>query len=158
MRINSITAQDVMPVRRFAVSNLSDVVVLAGPNGVGKTRLITAMLAAFQNPGSPTVRFVIDATSNSEKEKWQATSLDTSKPADAQKLAITLQQNRKRSQFESSVINFESDRSIQQIAPFQFSWDFQDPFRRGRWDTAAFEGASRTPSTQCLEKCAAGGN
>ncbi len=117
-----------MPVRRFAVSNLSDVVVLAGPNGVGKTRLITAMLAAFQNPGSPTVRFVIDATSNSEKEKWQATSLDTSKPADAQKLAITLQQNRKRSQFESSVINFESDRSIQQIAPFQFSWDFQDPF------------------------------
>ena len=72
-----------MPVRRFAVSNLSDVVVLAGPNGVGKTRLIAAMLAAFRNPGSPTVRFVIDATSNSEKETWQATSLDTSKPADA---------------------------------------------------------------------------
>ena len=128
MRINSITAQDVMPVRRFAVNNLSDVVVLAGPNGVGKTRLIGAMLAAFQNIGSPTVRFIIDATSNSEKEKWQASSLDTAKPVDARKLSVTLQQNRKRSRFESSVINFESDRSIQQIAPFQFSWDFQDPF------------------------------
>jgi predicted ATPase len=36
MRINSITAQDVMSVRRFEVSELSDIVVLAGPNGVGK--------------------------------------------------------------------------------------------------------------------------
>jgi energy-coupling factor transporter ATP-binding protein EcfA2 len=128
MRINSITARDVLPVRRFEVSNLSDVVVLAGPNGVGKTRLIAAMLAAFQNPRQQTVKFVIEATSSSEKEKWQATSLDTSNLADAAKLSITLQQNRKRSRFESSVINFESDRSIQQIAPYNFSWDYQDPF------------------------------
>src|SRR5205823_3367686 len=86
------------------------------------------MLAAFQNPRSPTVKFVIDATSTAEKSQWGAKSLDTSNPADAQKLSITLQQNRKRSRFESSVINFESNRSIQQIAPYQFSWDFQDPF------------------------------
>jgi hypothetical protein len=26
------------------------------------------------------------------------------------------------------VLNFKSDRSITQVAPYQFTWDFQDPF------------------------------
>jgi hypothetical protein len=37
MRINEITATNVPPVKSFFVAGLSDVVVLAGANGVGKT-------------------------------------------------------------------------------------------------------------------------
>ena len=44
MRLTSIKAQKVQPIDVFDVSNLSDVVVLAGPNGIGKSRLIAGIL------------------------------------------------------------------------------------------------------------------
>jgi len=50
MRIRSIHAANVPPVGLFSVDDLSDVVVLAGPNGVGKTRLVESILSAFRNP------------------------------------------------------------------------------------------------------------
>jgi ABC-type transport system involved in cytochrome c biogenesis ATPase subunit len=40
MRIVSIDANNIPPVNRFHVDELSEVVVIAGPNGIGKTRLI----------------------------------------------------------------------------------------------------------------------
>ncbi len=131
MRISSIVANNVLPIRKFEETDLTDLIVIAGPNGVGKTRLFQAMIAGFQSP-SPNnpVRFVIESTSAAEKMAWQSSFIDTTKVEDATKLAATLQQSRRRSKFESSVMNFESDRSIQQIAPYQFSWDFQDPPQR----------------------------
>lgn len=50
MRIRSIEVKNHPPVLDFAVDQLSDVIVLAGPNGVGKTRLIEALNQKFQNP------------------------------------------------------------------------------------------------------------
>ena len=40
MRLRAIHASKVNPVRLFSIEDLSDIVVFAGPNGVGKTRLI----------------------------------------------------------------------------------------------------------------------
>ncbi len=129
MKLNLIDAKDILPVRKFFVDNLSNVVVLAGPNGVGKTRLIQGLLHAFQLRSShPNIRFVIEATIQSEVEQRGKTLLDTSLPEDAQKLMMTLQQNRRRSKWESSVIQFESNRTIQQIQPYSFNWDFTDPW------------------------------
>ena len=42
----------VNPVKLFSVEELSDVVVFAGPNGVGKTRLVETILASFRTPSS----------------------------------------------------------------------------------------------------------
>jgi chromosomal replication initiation ATPase DnaA len=64
MRIRSLDAQNVPPVKEFRVDSISDVLVIAGPNGVGKTRLIAAILQAFQNPNpSNSVKMQIEATS-----------------------------------------------------------------------------------------------
>ncbi len=129
MRITSVHADDVLPVRRFSVDRLSDIVVVAGPNGVGKSRLIEGLLHKFQNPSSHAqIRMTIDATSAAERAEWGKQQLDTSIQADAQILSRTLQKNRSRRQWNSSVIHFESDRSIQQINPFQFTWDVTDPW------------------------------
>ena len=49
MRIKKILAKDILPVKLFEVDNLSDLVVIAGPNGVGKTRLISGILQYMQN-------------------------------------------------------------------------------------------------------------
>jgi hypothetical protein len=129
MRLKQIDAKDTPPIQQFSVGELSNVVVLAGPNGVGKTRLIQGILAAFQS-GSvyPNIRLVIEATTDSEKNDWGKSELDTALSHDAVKLAATLQKSKRRSTWESSVVQFESDRTIQQIQPLNFSWDMTDPW------------------------------
>ena len=129
MRISDIHAKNTLPIKEFSVTGLSNVVVLAGPNGVGKTRLIEALLQAFQAGGpTPNMRLVVEATSPAELASWGKPSLDTSKPDDAQLLAATLKRKRSRTKWDSSVINFESDRTIQKIQPYAFSWDMTDPW------------------------------
>ena len=71
MRIKRISAQDIAPVQAFIAEDLKDLVVIAGPNGVGKTRLVNGLLSYFQNP-RPNRRgahltnpsFIIEATDN----------------------------------------------------------------------------------------------
>src|SRR5579872_1175173 len=130
MRLTSLTARDVQPIKYFSASSLSDVVVLAGPNGVGKTRLVNALVNCFQTPArSPQIALIIEATSAAERGAWGKDKLDTTDVDDAGRLIQTLQRSKRRSSWESSVLNFESDRSIQQITPFNFSWDFEDPYQ-----------------------------
>lgn len=144
MRLRAIHAANVNPVKLFSVQDLSDVVVFAGPNGIGKTRLVETTLAAFRNPNSyraigpqPNLRLVIEATSPTEKQEWGKDMLDTADSDDAQKLTRTLQKSRRRSNWQSSVLNFESDRTILQIQPYQFTWDYQNPFEEGvGWDVS----------------------
>jgi hypothetical protein len=142
MRIKAFSARDVLPVRHFGVEDLSDVVVIAGQNGVGKSRLIDGLIAKFQNPNDPAgpVRLFVESTCERERKAWGEVSLDTSLPADLAKLAATLQANRSRTKWESSVIHFESDRSIAKIQPYQFSWDAIDPWGEALGWTTTFGG------------------
>ena len=128
MRIKAIRARDIAPIKTFEVESLSDVVVIAGPNGVGKTRLIEALLAYFQNLSGDAISFVVEATHKNETAAWSKTELDTSIAGDAQLLTETLQKNRRRRNFLSSVLYYESDRSIQNIKPLQFEWEMTDPW------------------------------
>ena len=129
MRLSSIEINDSPPIRQFEIHDLSNVVVLAGPNGVGKTRLINSLLATFRNSRpAPQRRIVVEATSQAERDDWGKSSLDTSNADDVTRLLKTLQKQKSRGRWESSVVQFESDRSIQQIQPFAFSWDVIDPF------------------------------
>lgn len=136
MRIAEIQGRNILPVRLFEVSRLADVIVLAGPNGVGKTRLLQALIQVFRSPtGNPNIRLRVEATAPTERAAWGKDMLDTSDPHDAQLLQTTLQANRRRANWKSSVIQFESDRTIQQIQPFSFTWDLGDPWEESfGWD------------------------
>ena len=136
MRIDQIHAEDIFPVRKFSTTELADIVVLAGPNGVGKTRLIDGLVNLFRSPaGYRNIKLVINATCEHELLNWGKATLETGNEADAQKLIQTLQQTRRRASWQSSVVQFESDRSIQQIQPYTFNWDFSDPFEENTgWD------------------------
>jgi hypothetical protein len=129
MRLKAVSVKNVPPIKALAVDGLSDVVVFAGPNGVGKTRLVQGLLQCFRSPqGNPNIRLVVEATNASEREAWDALTLDTSVPGESQKLITTLTKSRRRTSWESTVIQFESDRSIQRIDPYSFSWDIRDPW------------------------------
>lgn len=129
LRIKAISAKNIEPIKSFQVSDLSDVVVIAGPNGVGKSRLLNWLLNFFQNlPSDPDNWAQIEATSETEIAAWGKASLDTRTPGDNEKLLITMRKGRVRSAYQSSLLNFESDRSITQVQPFNFSWDYSDPY------------------------------
>lgn len=137
MRLTHIAVRDAMPVRRFEVDDLADVVVLAGPNGVGKTRLIEAIVNSLRNPGAggAVTNSHVAATNNDEQDAWGKAALDIAIPDDAQRLTQTLQVGRRRRKWTSSLINFESDRSIRQLQPLQWSWDMPDPNEESiSWD------------------------
>ncbi len=129
MRLTRVSVRDVPPIRRFDADELSSIVVLAGPNGVGKTRLKQAILDHLQKPtASDHVSLGLAATTPEEISDWGGRALDTSKGSDASKLQTTLQKSRRRTRWLSSVINFESDRSIQKVTPLKFTWDVGDPW------------------------------
>lgn len=128
MRLKSINAENILPVKRFQVDDLADLVVIAGPNGVGKTRLITGLLQFFHNFKGSNPSFVIEATNANEEEVFGAKSIDTSNSNEAQKLKGLLQKNRRRRNLTSSIVYFESNRSIQKVSPLSFQFDFPDPW------------------------------
>ncbi len=129
MQITEIKAKQKLPIQSFEVSNLSSVVVLAGPNGIGKTRLIQQIIALFQNPhADETISLRIESTSQDERKMWGKNSLSTLDGNDSQTLHQHLRRNRRRGKWTSSIINFDSSRTFETVKPFQWSWDFPDPF------------------------------
>jgi hypothetical protein len=136
MRLAALTVRDIGGLDRVEVSDLSDVVVFAGPNGVGKTRLIHALIQFFRDPrASSNIHLIVEPTSDIERTAWPGGRLDTSNGDDAQRLREVLQRSQRRNRYRSTVLNFESDRSIRQVKPFTFSWDFADPYEEDvGWD------------------------
>jgi predicted ATP-binding protein involved in virulence len=130
MRINSIFAKNIDPIAKFEVESLSDVVVIAGPNGVGKSRLIASLLQFFVDPrpNHPNVRMIVQATSDQERTAWGKEQIDTDDQQDANRFRAILHKSQRRNNYQSTVLNFESDRSIRNIQPYTFSWDITDPW------------------------------
>jgi len=123
MRLRTFEISGSPPIDRFSVENLSDVVVLAGPNGVGKTRLIAHLLNYLRSPYySLNTTAVIEATSASERGAWGTRTLDLSEPQGAQLFLQTLQNGKRRRKLSSSLINFESDRAVRNVQPLPFTW------------------------------------
>ncbi len=128
MHIDTIRVKDVPPVKCFNIDGLSNVVVIAGRNGVGKTRLIQQLVNHCQSPtNNQNIQLVVDVTCKTEHEAWGKSQIDTANIQDAKLLQVILQANRLRRNWKSSVVNIESDRSIRKIDPYRFSFDIVDP-------------------------------
>lgn len=128
MRLKSFSVHGYAPIVRFQTPELQDVVVLAGRNGVGKSRIIEAVVQCFQSPhGQANMQLIVEATDPEETALWRKRILDTSLPDDATHLRDYLTKTRSRTNWKGSIIRFDSDRSIQQINPYTFTWDIPDP-------------------------------
>ena len=79
------------PLQIMEMNELTEVVVVAGPNGVGKTRAIAALLEHFQNPTQSNIRIKVSATSDAERQLWKGLqTLDTADADQAQVLRTFL--------------------------------------------------------------------
>ncbi|MGC1778413.1 MAG: hypothetical protein WBB34_10735 [Xanthobacteraceae bacterium] len=129
MQLIEIFAREVKPIKLAHISDMSDTVVLAGPNGVGKTRLISGLLHYVQNLRvDPNFYIRVRATCDAERDAWKKPELDTRINSDVALLRATLQKRHRRTNLTSSFLNFESNRTIQQVRPYNWDWNFGDPF------------------------------
>jgi energy-coupling factor transporter ATP-binding protein EcfA2 len=137
MKLVSLSLNAQPPIKAFAVDNLADVVVIAGPNGVGKTNVLNFLLGAFRNPGgSPGISLTVEATTPAETAAWGGrTRLNASVAEEANLLRQSLQRGQKRGQLRGGVLNFDAARVFENIQPYQFTWDSSDPFEEHQgWD------------------------
>lgn len=110
------------------MSGLSNRIVIAGPNGVGKTRLLDAIIQELMNPQFTGNRVRVAATCEEEVSTWQnRRELDLGVAPDYGFLQQTLQQQRSRKSFQSSLIKFESNRTVQRLTALPFQFEFPDP-------------------------------
>jgi len=129
VQITEINVKRKPPIQDFVVSNLSNIVVLAGPNGIGKTRLIQEIINLLRSPRiDQSISIRVGATSQDEMSKWGKDSLSTLDNNDLQILKAHLQKNRKRGGWTSSVVYLDSFRTFEPVQTLQWSWDFIDPF------------------------------
>jgi hypothetical protein len=128
MRLKSFFVSSVGPIALVQLDDLADTVVLAGPNGVGKTSINVAILNLARSPTAfKNVWMIVEATSAEEFARWAKKTLDTRNNADANLLAHTLHRNRRRNQYHSAFLNFDSDRAVRNIQNYTFQWDVGNP-------------------------------
>lgn len=128
MRLRAFGISNFGPIRNIEVADMADVVVFAGPNGVGKTNINMALLNLARNPGAQhNVWVEIEATSDAERTQWRKNVLNTRDANDANSLKTTLQKRQRRNKFQSSFLNFDSDRAIRNVQQYQFSWNIGNP-------------------------------
>ena len=66
MKIKSIKLTDHKPIKNIQIDNLGDVVIIAGANGAGKTRLKHAIVESIQS--NPIMDLIIEATRKEEAD------------------------------------------------------------------------------------------
>jgi predicted ATPase len=136
VRLIEFQVSKVGPLKLVHVSQLANVVVLAGPNGVGKTNIINAILQLARNVNSDAnLWMIVQATDEQEKITWGKSLLDTRSPQDAVLLRTHLQRNQRRNKYNGSFLNFDSDRAVRNVQQYNFSWDIGDPYAEDiGWD------------------------
>ena len=137
MRLRAFEIKNVGPIKRLHVTDIADVVVFAGPNGVGKTHILQALIDCARNSRRPdTVWVQVEATCDDERTRWKRNTLDTKVAEEASIWATNLQRHQRRNRHQSSLLNFDSDRAIRNIQPYQFVWDIGNPLLENvGWDT-----------------------
>jgi hypothetical protein len=90
--------------------------------GVGDP-VARGIVARLDRPGGNVTGFALLEPSLGGKRE-----LDTRNSQDVSLLRSTLQRQRIRANFTSSFLNFESNRTIQNVQSYNWDWNFSDPF------------------------------
>lgn len=128
MRIKSIKLTDHKPIKNIEIDNLGDVVIIAGANGAGKTRLKHAIVASIQE--NPIMDLTIEATRKEEADPkyFNAESINLTK-ATPNPIFTQYINSRKYGQgkYVGSLVQVDSKRNLETLKYNQISYLVTDP-------------------------------
>lgn len=114
MRIKELHLNDWMVIRQADFQDLSNFVVIAGPNGVGKTKIKEAIVHIFQNGGNPPPgsKVILEATNDDERSAWG--NAEVTLPQ--QSFWNFFAKNNKRLKSKSRLIQIDSNRVVESVS------------------------------------------
>lgn len=114
MRIKELHLKNYNVIKNAIFSELGATVVIAGPNGVGKTTVKNAVIQTFQN-GQPQsgCRIVLEATNDEERGQFNGED-QISLPNNGFFNSV-FRKNRKKISAKTRLIHINSDRQIQNV-------------------------------------------
>ena len=115
MRIDRIILQDHPPIKMFEVETSSNVVIIAGANGSGKTRLKEALVSTFRSPNNPLASLSISATRDKEEAAWGGASFDVTAGQPCSILLNYLATRTRTQAYTGTIIQIDSDRAVQPV-------------------------------------------
>jgi len=126
MKIKSLEIKDFPPIKNLKIDEMGDVVIIAGANGSGKSRLKDAIVGALQGGGQMSLS--LTATRKKEKEDFGGDEISTTQGSNNPVLTEYIQ-NRKygRGQYVGSLVQIDSKRNIQTIQYNPIAWRVSDP-------------------------------
>ena len=128
MKIKSLQLEDYKPIKNVKINNLGDVVIIAGANGAGKTRLMEAIVATMQN--NPLMDMTIEATRKEESDAKYFNGLTIElKKGIANQTFVNYINSRKFGQanYVGSLVQIDSRRNIETLQVKQFGFQVADP-------------------------------
>lgn len=128
MRIKSFKVTNYKPITNLEINDLGDVVIIAGANGSGKTRLKQAIVATLQ--GSPQVSMTLEATRKEEEEHkyFGASEIEVIQGQQNNILKNYINSRKYGSgRYVGSLVQIDSNRSIQTLKYNPVNWLGGDP-------------------------------
>ena len=128
MRIKSFKITDFKPIKNIEMGDLGDIIIIAGANGAGKTRLKQAIVQTLQ--GNPIMDLTIEATRKEEEEPkyFNGTNIKVIKGQQNQVLKNYINSRKYGAgKYVGSLVQIDSNRSIQAISYNQVNWLAGDP-------------------------------
>ncbi len=114
MKIESLQIKDYLPIKFLKIEKLGDIVIIAGANGSGKTRLKAAIVQTLQ--GSPQMTLTLRATRDEEIKKFNGSTITVNQGNTNNILQEYVNSRRfGRGEFVGSLVQVDSDRNIRTI-------------------------------------------
>ncbi len=127
MRIDRISLKDLPPIKLFDAETTSSVVIIAGANGSGKTRLKEAIVNTFRQPNRPQASLRLTATQEEEALAWGGQSLDVTQGGASNPLIKYLETRQGAKAYTGTVVQVDSNRAINPVSYETYSLATQDP-------------------------------
>ncbi|GAB5464666.1 MAG: hypothetical protein Kapaf2KO_01020 [Candidatus Kapaibacteriales bacterium] len=128
MKIKSLKIEDYKPIKKIELDNLGDVVIIAGANGAGKTRLKEAIVATIQN--NPLMEIEIEATRKGEADtKYFGAEKIMLEYNTLNRKFVNYINTRKYGQgkYVGSLVQIDSKRNLETIQYNKISFQVSDP-------------------------------
>src|SRR5258707_15137246 len=106
MKIKSLEIKDFSPIKNLKIDDMGDIVIIAGANGSGKSRLKEAIVGALQGGGEMSISIV--ATREKEREDFAGSEISTTQGTNNAILTKYIQNRRYgRGQYVGSLVQID---------------------------------------------------
>jgi energy-coupling factor transporter ATP-binding protein EcfA2 len=127
MRIDRIHLRDHSPIKSFEIAVTSNIVIIAGANGSGKTRLKEALVNSFRSPKRPQASLSLTATQQEERDIWKTPTLEVKAGEDCAILREYLATRSRVQVYSGTVVQIDSDRAVRSVNFETFNLATEDP-------------------------------